>query len=346
MSLLIHVLKVLIVMNKAQYLDSLHRELDNYLVTDIFRHISEYDIIIDSLIEEGLNEDQILEKIGHPDCLALEIANEFDYKLKDIAHVNSNYKRVKSSIATILNIIFIVILISYLFIFISTYMSIATAIILLKTTNTAFILLNIVSFISFTYLLIIMNKLRRLIVNKLKERKLKISFGFVSFAFITSFVVSILLSIYIFMSITFGTINGITSIDASVIHSKLQDFTNTFIQYDDTNKDTQIKPQITLNSDTIITPDLVFKYPSEVYTLLLTSDSITFSGDLSLVGGVTIPSTTYDISLQTPGTSVTISNKENTNVQNISKSSTVIINDGDIVTFDGDGVITLNLILN
>ncbi len=110
-------------MNKQQYLDQLYTHLQKYNVNNPIRHVSEYDYLISDMLEE-MTIEQVITKLGDAEVLAANIAEEFNYNLKDenqyaesIYHSGKDYSFHKKNytpiIIKIINIAFIIFSIFY-----------------------------------------------------------------------------------------------------------------------------------------------------------------------------------------------------------------------------------------
>ncbi len=111
-------------MNKDKYLEDLYNQLKQYNVDSIMKHVTEYDYIISEMIEEDNEQsfDQVIDKLGTPKQLAQNIAEEFDYEQRNqtqfeepLISKNKKYNPNKagSVIASVINIIFVIIAIVY-----------------------------------------------------------------------------------------------------------------------------------------------------------------------------------------------------------------------------------------
>lgn len=69
-------------MNKQEYMERLAHHL-GYYQGDHAELLSNYDSIIDELIDEGLTMDDVIQKLGRPAVLAEEIAEEFDLPMTE-----------------------------------------------------------------------------------------------------------------------------------------------------------------------------------------------------------------------------------------------------------------------
>lgn len=107
-------------MNKEMYLEQLYQELQKYDIDSALKHVTEYDYIISDM-EDTENFDTVIEKLGSANELAISIAEEFGYKLKNanqfedsilnkkVNHKEkSSYKKNYAPVAKIIDIIFVI----------------------------------------------------------------------------------------------------------------------------------------------------------------------------------------------------------------------------------------------
>ncbi len=111
-------------MNKDIYLEQLYNQLKKYNTDSVMKHVTEYDYIITEMLEEESDFEQIIKKLGTPEELAANIAEEFNYEAKSgnqfeepLISRNKNYKSSKASsvVVTIINILFVILPVVYFF---------------------------------------------------------------------------------------------------------------------------------------------------------------------------------------------------------------------------------------
>jgi uncharacterized membrane protein len=95
-------------MTKDKYLEKLLQHLNEFDTNEAFKHISEYENIIEEMLSEGLEMEEIKNKIGSPKELAQEIAEEYGYQLK----TKKIFKG--SSLKPLLKVVFILVVLAEL----------------------------------------------------------------------------------------------------------------------------------------------------------------------------------------------------------------------------------------
>lgn len=95
-------------MNKNEYINRLSESLDRYDVKNKIDVLADYEQIVDEiLLDNDDNFDTVIEKLGYPEILAIEIADELGYEtkrdqpkqFKEQANSNQyNKKRYKSNV--------------------------------------------------------------------------------------------------------------------------------------------------------------------------------------------------------------------------------------------------------
>lgn len=180
-------------MNKEKYLEELYNQLLTFEIASPMKHVTEYDYIIEDMLEEQ-TIDEVIAKLGTPTDLANSIAKEFNYQPKGVNQYSEPITGAKqyggevpksNTAVSVINVLFIVFTVIYI---ISTLVSgisvIFTFFAIFAIFETAFPAVNgylamgagitLLMFLPITIYMIILNLKRKLIIYLNRDQAMEV----------------------------------------------------------------------------------------------------------------------------------------------------------------------------
>lgn len=168
-------------MNKDIYLEQLYTQLSKYNLDSAMKHVTEYDYIISDMLEEGTMDD-VVSKLGSPEELASNIAEEFDYEINDSKQFEDPIWKRKptytshtnySTVIKIINVLWVIASVIFFFSFGVTAAGLVAVLALFAVVNVpsmiffGLALICGIIFVIAMYMLVL--NLKNLLINRLTE---------------------------------------------------------------------------------------------------------------------------------------------------------------------------------
>lgn len=317
-------------MDKQQYLKILHDELNNYEITDIYKHISEYDLLIDNLLQEELSMEDIITQIDTPQNLAIAIANEFNYNKKIITKTNKTAQTTKSILSILTNIIGIL---TIIFVSIIAFLKVLFFIGLYFIFGNTFSMLSLIStlllIISTILICILINTLRKYITQKLSHKPTK-SYRKTFIGLIISLGMTIVITMMLGVIFLFTAVTNISDEDYLVAQQKLETFTSSFNFESNFEKNTQTQSVIIEE----VSHEEILNNPDAVFDSFMQANNLKVDNKTTLIVGTDIPAGTYSVNFD-QATYLTVTNSTQGDVNNYSTNGEIKFNNGDTIEVKG-----------
>lgn len=317
-------------MDKQQYLKILHDELNNYEITDIYKHISEYDLLIDNLLQEELSMEDIITQIDTPQNLAIAIANEFNYNKKIITKTNKTAQTTKSILSILANIIGIL---TIIFVSIIAFLKVLFFIGLYFIFGNTFSMLSLIStlllIISTILICILINTLRKYITQKLSHKPTK-SYRKIFIGLIISLGMTIVITMMLGVIFLFTAVTNISDEDFLVAQQKLETFTSSFNFESNFEKNTQTQSVVIEE----VSHEEIINNPDAVFDSFMQANNLKVDNKTTLIVGTDIPAGTYSVNFD-QATYLTVTNSTQGDVNNYSTNGEIKFNNGDTIEVKG-----------